>query len=1037
MDDINTKNGVERRASHDASRIPRPPGSPPDHDWQRLVGVGDVHAGADNLSSALEYYERAVALARESGTPQAEVVLIELKIVDCLVKRGQHGAALEFVRDLAERVRDFDEFIRACVDARLGQVLGCLNKYDEARVRCAAAYRVLRHSSANQEIGAVELSMGAVEHMSGRIVEAGEHYENALVTFRRIDDREGIARALNNLGTLLINTPRWAEAKDYFTRAISVAEEAGNYGRISSLCLNLGILCYKTGEWELSSKYLARALVISKETAPARIIRVHLALGIMRLRKREFAVAESHFNQIRELSRESGYRREEALALEFLGDKSLREGNLDLAKERLDEALAIVAAVAPGGDVEGEVRSRLAELALARGDFGTAEAEASASLAIADRILDSVEAGRCHRILGEVASGRGDFTQAEQSLRRAKEIVAATPDVLERAHVRFAEAKFIALRSQKSDTTNRTYDPSAIVRFEEVVTSFLELELPELAVRTIMTVAEIRVSAGVMDEALVAIDRAWELAERFSVIELRSKLETLRSEIEECCAEESLTRSAEYQLLQEVSGFGTSDPEGLVRAYLQLACQRAQGDRAVLALRSRGEELRIDCTHGFAEGTAPKRPLLSMVLSELEAGRRIHVVNDPRHDQRYTAFPQLTEEISAAVAIPVQLPAGTVGVLYIDRFAGHAAGSFRSSDLRLLSFFAAILSVFLTAREGERRHRPDSLGTVGEPEDAYAKFITCSDEMRRSMMLLRKLDRSDAGVLVTGETGTGKGLLAGLIHEASRRSGGSFVPVNCAALPETLLESELFGHEQGAFTGAIRTKRGLFEEAEGGTLFLDEVDKAPLSVQGKLLHVLDKHEIRPVGSTEWRLVDVRVICATNVNLREAINQGRFLEDLYYRLNDFQVHIPPLRERREDIPLLIRAFVTRFQKDLKRRSIRFSRDLIQTLTDHEWRGNVRELEKVVKRLVVLADEGETIGPDLLPPEIGRPTRITVDQGTLKGEIQKLEAQLIGDCLRSTAGNKSEVARRLRISYPSLLSKIKAYGLEPKRRRIPQR
>jgi transcriptional regulator with PAS, ATPase and Fis domain len=291
--------------------------------------------------------------------------------------------------------------------------------------------------------------------------------------------------------------------------------------------------------------------------------------------------------------------------------------------------------------------------------------------------------------------------------------------------------------------------------------------------------------------------------------------------------------------------------------------------------------------------------------------------------------------------------------------------------------------------------------------------------------------QSPVSILITGETGTGKGLLAQVIHQASGRREKPFVQINCAALPEPLLESELFGHVKGAFTGASYNKIGLFKEAEQGTLFLDEVDKTSLAVQAKLLHVMDSKEVRPVGSVKTIQVDTRVVCATNTDLREKIQSGEFLEDLYYRLNDFVVSVPPLRDRREDIPPLIDYFLKRFSSQYERPEVRLTAEVRRILLELPWRGNVRELEKTIRRLVVLADEDLPVGTELLPAEIQTPeTAPGLPPGTtLRQEVARTERRVIAESLRTNGWNKAKVSRTLKISYPCLLKKIKEHGLTP--------
>jgi two-component system response regulator HupR/HoxA len=238
----------------------------------------------------------------------------------------------------------------------------------------------------------------------------------------------------------------------------------------------------------------------------------------------------------------------------------------------------------------------------------------------------------------------------------------------------------------------------------------------------------------------------------------------------------------------------------------------------------------------------------------------------------------------------------------------------------------------------------------------------------------------------------------------------------------------------GAFTGALRDKTGLFEEADGGTIFLDEIEKVPESVQAKLLHVLDRGEVRPVGATRSRTVNARVICATGCDLRERIKDGRFLEDLYYRLNDITVRVPSLRERREDIPVLAQHFLTVFSRQMEKPITGFAPEVLRGFLGYEWRGNVRELEKTVKRMVVLADEGDTLGLALLPVELREGAQAPAERTVgheLRSNVALLERRMIAEALERCRWNKARAARELGLSYPTLLAKIRTLKIERRR------
>jgi two-component system, NtrC family, response regulator AtoC len=345
--------------------------------------------------------------------------------------------------------------------------------------------------------------------------------------------------------------------------------------------------------------------------------------------------------------------------------------------------------------------------------------------------------------------------------------------------------------------------------------------------------------------------------------------------------------------------------------------------------------------------------------------------------------------------------------------------------------------VLLTIRKAEEREQLQrEVGRLRQEVRADRRFgeiVARSPGMMRVLELAGKVARHPSPVLVTGASGTGKELVARLIHRESDRSEGAFVAVNCGAIPETLLESEFFGYEKGAFSGADRQKAGLFEAADGGTLFLDEVGDLPHPLQVKLLRALQEGEIRRLGGTETRKVDVRVISATNKDLEDSIEQGEFREDLYYRLAVVPIHLPPLRHRLEEIPHLVRHILDRAESRLGIRIERVEPDAMEVLTGHHWPGNIRELENVLERAVVLTDT-DRITLEQLPDSVKRrdPTRasggLPDDDLSVKRHTAELERELIRKALERTGGNKTQAAEVLDLSPRALRYKIKDYGLE---------
>ena len=296
---------------------------------------------------------------------------------------------------------------------------------------------------------------------------------------------------------------------------------------------------------------------------------------------------------------------------------------------------------------------------------------------------------------------------------------------------------------------------------------------------------------------------------------------------------------------------------------------------------------------------------------------------------------------------------------------------------------------------------------------------------------IRKVADLKTTILVLGESGTGKELVARALHQNGRRSQKPFVAVNCGAIPENLLESELFGHVRGAFTDASGDKAGLFEQADGGTLFLDEIGEMPLALQVKLLRVLQEGEIRRVGDTVSRKVDVRVISATSRDLFADAGNGRFREDLYFRLNVFSLQLPPLRERVEDIPLLAEHFLRRYRGENESRQLRIEPDAMRSLMAHRWPGNIRELENAIERACILCEDGR-VTSSCLPPSVRLLDEYdSIESGSdenlsIKKAEEAIERELIRKALAKTGGNRTQAAKLLEISHRSLLYKLKEFG-----------
>ena len=318
---------------------------------------------------------------------------------------------------------------------------------------------------------------------------------------------------------------------------------------------------------------------------------------------------------------------------------------------------------------------------------------------------------------------------------------------------------------------------------------------------------------------------------------------------------------------------------------------------------------------------------------------------------------------------------------------------------------------------------------MGEKHESY---LFEAPQMRETERLISKVAPTDSTVLITGESGTGKGIVARSIHRQSHRADAPFIPVNCGAIPENLVESEFFGHTKGAFTGADKARKGLLQQADKGTIFLDEIGELPLQLQAKLLHVIEDKEVRPLGSEQVRRVDIRIVAATNRNLSEMVARGEFREDLYFRLSVFHVHVPPLREMRQDIPGLLDFMLQRCAKGFEPgRKISLDPAAEEVLQGYDWPGNVRELENVIERACILV-EGDRVTLEDLPPEI---TKIAPgsaaggssrESGTLRDMLRRFEFSAISQAIEAAGGDRRLAAQSLGIGLSSLYRKLEEYG-----------
>ena len=1005
----------------------------------RLEEVGDLHFHAAAYGSASEYYRSALRLAQAVGAiadgastarDSAELRRLLLKLADCCRLQGLFPEAALHLEAAQELVEPDDRVETARIGVRRARILQERGRFAEAIETALDAFSVLSMTDRHRDVAGLQMVLGIAHACTGRVVKAEEFFQDALATYRRIDDEVSQAHVLNNLAILAKRSGQWGRALKLYDRAEALFQAHGATYESSVLLLNKAVVYRKTGEVVEARATALRGLKFARSRGDViDQARLHLLLGQIGTQEGRYADAEASLIEARVLAERADSARDLALVDEFLGDLMRAQGRWGEAEANYDLAEERARSMSRANDILAELSRRQAELALDLDELERAEERASQALEWIEATGEEYEKGFALRVLAEVAARRGDRDRAVSSYEEAVRVFRSlrlAPEI-GRSLVDLSET-LLTMGGQENARLARARLGEALEM--EDAEGVLDLGAIHLAL------ARAELVLGRLDEALLSL---YEI-ERLELLRdpaTAGAVEELRRRIEKRLTKDAHDAAGSYRLLADLNDLVDEDDfprSEALASILRATAQRLGAERGLVARSDAHGRVEVLATVQLTTSTARAlaQTALSALSSEEPGAPRVwtrvatdsawaSVVGTPRGP------------LGSIVAIRVVDPeSGLEGVFYFDTDAeAGAASPFERESLALASTYVELLRTRLLETAVKDRG-----GEGLFHKGPFARVITQSDKIFEVLDHCAKVAPSPYTVLFQGETGTGKGMLARLIHELSPRSGGPFISVNCAAIPETLLESELFGHVRGAFTGAEGDKEGLVVAAAGGTLFLDEIGKMPLPMQAKLLHFLDSREVRPVGGTRSRAVDVRVLCATKRDLKAMVREESLIEDLYYRLLDFPIVIPPLRERPEDVLLLAETFVERTCAQLGRPVPRLTRALVARLRAYAWPGNVRELEKVVRRSVVMADGDDRLRESHLPPSVREGTATAADGDAvhegwrpLKAQVADLERQLVQSALAQTGWNRSEAARRLEISYPTLLQKIRIYGLKP--------
>ncbi|MEE9219537.1 MAG: sigma 54-interacting transcriptional regulator [Acidobacteriota bacterium] len=963
-----------------------------------LLRIACIHQGADRHEAAALTHERAMQAARRSKNPAA--------VLEALV--GMHQCRLN--------LGNWEEVER--LGALIGRQLAlCPDPYLEAKFLRTQAAIAQRRGDIDQ---AVKLAMRASE----RFEACGHPVEAAL--------------CLNNLASHLLWRRDPEQVESICLQSERMLEQAGATRWLYLPRGNLGILEMWRGHWQEAERRLQEVCEDLKERgAFSYLFFAGMNLGISREHTGALDLALSDYEASAEQARRQGFLEVRGHALDRHGALLRRLGLRERAQRLHEEGLAAARRVGHPVQVS-YLSSALAEdLCESGGDPARAAALAEEASTATERLGHVRSQLRALLAGGQAALLQGRLESAMQCLRKARDLSLPEWWRAERAHREAVTAR-VAL-----DKGDEREAKAAIERGLEDARhdshALLELELLCLRIgsglssdrradqRRLVEAFEL-LTCRTSDTTIVELARhapAWK--------EVLAEAEGLPGGERQAHSAVTLTEKKALDALAEVGRMiGTlDDPDRLASSLLERARSLVGADRALLILADPEDpELRPLASSGLPSELEVEALDFSRAALSQGMESPILVLDAPADPRLSSSLSVRKFGIRSVLCVPLRLRGETVGAVYLDSLDRVLEAG--PDHLCFVEAFAHHAAAALdTARMFQRlRGERERLRERVRERHSFHALIGKSPAMQEVFDLLETFSKSDLPVLITGESGTGKELVARALHYSGARQEGPFVAENCAAIPENLLESELFGHLRGAFTGADRDRRGVFVEATGGTLLLDEIGEMSPAVQAKLLRVLQEKEVRPLGAPRALSVDVRVLATTHHNLAAALRQGRFREDLLFRLRVLSLHLPPLRERLEDLRLLVRHFLEEHRRQHGHAPEELSGEVVSRLERHPWPGNVRELRGEVQKMAMVAAGARVEWKEIEQhPELFetllRPGRFTRHPRT--GTLKELERQQVERALKAASGDRQRAADMLGLSRATLYRKIRRYRI----------
>lgn len=987
-----------------------------------LVRLTYLYDALSDHRKALDAAERAIGLGSSADVNPDELCVKAANIHRKLGECAEAEALLEQVLSRTE-----DNVVRCSALCELAWLSMEENESKTAMQEIRKAKLIAEKTGDKGSNAKVHHTLGTIEWHGGKLEAAEKHMEKAVKLKVKLGFHSSAADSLNNLGVV-----RWTKgdmdgAERAYRHALEEFEEAGDRGGIAAIRTNLGLVEWTRGEWEAALKNYDDAYVIQEEIGDqAALARLDNMIGVAQEHLGNWKRALVHFRRHLRFCQSRRDKKGVAVSLNSLGSLLLKTGAHDEARGAFDRCLRLRQEVE---DLEGEglCLLNLAMVKLETKDLTGALDDIGRCIRIFRSEGIEKDLGTAYRVKAEIYLEMGWHQKASRAAKSAFDLSTQAEDRLELSQIHRVLA---ALQGSDANKKEEHYRKSISVAGS--LDARYELGKALLAYGRFLLSSD-----GRLGEAVERLRDATEIFEHLGAArDLKTAQEACSDAVSRIAGMRGFGAGLiQVSALNEVAaliGSITDLPE-FYQTVVGTMVSLLGAERGLLLLSAEGgKKLEVAAQSSMDSATVEDATMLSRSVVKEAMSKGAPVIcddafTDPRFNQNRSV---VLNNIHSLLCVPLKLRDEVLGTLYVDS----------RLDKRLFSrddvpFVATLANMMAVAIENARYHddimrenlhlRSEVLGDHG-----LSNIIGRSPGMLDVLKTISKVGETDSTVLIEGETGTGKELVAHAIHYRSKRSGRRFLTIDCGALPESLLESELFGHQKGSFTGALSNKKGLFEVGDGGTVFLDEIGDAPPSVQSRLLRVLEQSEVRRIGDTKYRKVNVRIVCATNKDLDREVRAGRFRKDLFFRLNVLRMKVPPLRERQEDIPLLAGHFIERMEGELGKEIGGITPDAVRTLIAYHWPGNVRQLLNEMARACTLVPESSRITRQDLSPTVRGRKDADSEQQSLALVMLGIEKRIIAESLRRNSWNRSKASRELGLSRQGLLNKMRRHGLTGK-------